>query len=63
MNSQNFFNYLKKRRNDLQDSAERICPKIREINDFLKLKTKTKLARMTGSEQHASNLWKIQTKP
>ena len=29
MNSQNFFDYLKKRRNDLQDSAERICPKIK----------------------------------
>ena len=45
----NFFNYLSNRRNDLQKPAEKICPKIKEINDFLKSKTKAKFARMTGS--------------
>ena len=49
INSENFFSYLYKRRNDLQDSAEKICPKIKEVNDFLQQKTKTKFVRMTGS--------------
>ena len=49
INLDDFFLYLAKRRNDLQDSAEKICPKIKEVNDFLNLNTKTKLSRMTGS--------------
>ena len=40
---------LLEKKNDLQESAEMICPKIKEINNFLKRNTKTKLARMTGS--------------
>ena len=63
MNSQNFFDYLKKEENDLQDSAERICPKIKEINDFLKLKTKTKLARMTGPSNVPEFYENTSTKP
>ena len=47
--SKNFFNYLIEKKDDLQESAEKICPKIKEINNFLKRNTKTKLARMTGS--------------
>ena len=34
----NFFKYLKKKRNDLEPTAEKICPKIKEINNFLKEK-------------------------
>ena len=49
INSENFFNYLIEKKNDLQESAQKICPKIKEINNFLKRNTKTKLARMTGS--------------
>ncbi len=45
----NFFKYLEKKRNDLQPTAEKICPKIKEINDFLKRKTNAKFSRMTGS--------------
>ena len=45
----NFFNYLEKKKNDLQPFAEKICPKIREISDFLKVKTNAKFSRMTGS--------------
>ena len=44
-----FLIYLAKRRNDLQNSAEKICPKIKEVNDFLNLNTKATFARMTGS--------------
>ena len=45
----NFFNYLEEKKNDLQPSAEIICPKIKEISDFLKVKTNAKFSRMTGS--------------
>ena len=45
----NFFNYLEEKKNDLQPSAEMICPKIKEISDFLKVKTNAKFSRMTGS--------------
>ena len=45
----NFFNYLEEKKNDLQPFAEKICPKIREISDFLKVKTNAKFSRMTGS--------------
>ena len=37
------------KKNDLQVPAEKICPQIKEINNFLKRNTKIKLARMTGS--------------
>lgn len=45
----NLFNYLEEKKNDLQPFAEKICPKIREISDFLKVKTNAKFSRMTGS--------------
>ena len=49
INLENLFIYLAKRRNDLQNSAEKICPKIKEVNNFLNLNTKATFARMTGS--------------
>ena len=49
INSEDLFLYLAKRRNDLQNSAEKICPKIKEVNNFLNLNTKATFARMTGS--------------
>ena len=45
----NLFDYLEEKKNDLQPFAEKICPKIREISDFLKVKTNAKFSRMTGS--------------
>ena len=45
----NLFNYLEEKKNDLQPFAEKICPKIKEISDFLKVKTNAKFSRMTGS--------------
>ena len=49
INLENLFIYLAKRRNDLQNSAEKICPKIKKVNNFLNLNTKATFARMTGS--------------
>ena len=49
INSKNFFNYLIEKKMIFKNQLEKICPKIKEINNFLKRNTKTKLARMTGS--------------
>ena len=58
INSEDLFLYLAKRRNDLQNSAEKICPKIKEVNNFLNLNTKATFARMTGSGATCFGIYK-----
>ena len=45
----NLFNYLEKKKMIYNPLLKRFAQKLREISDFLKVKTNAKFSRMTGS--------------